>query len=1314
MPTLDLEPVDLDLEPIEEPSTPRYNDELIAALPEREQKKLELASELAAERGRGEVATAEAEDLTRQESNISFFAHPSNILNQPGRIMAKLGGVYDTYEDPIKGPLMKFSVPEEDRSVIAGVGRSSAKFLTGMTDPDELMKLPAFGGGAVAKLLAFLPMVKDLPEQAAHAADVLRNSQATPAEKAEAITDPTLASLMMTLGAKGSKSPTMPESLRGQIGRETQTLPELPPEIRITIEQAKDTGLNKSAAAAEEAVVKGQNAVQEQTANEGVLREARSEVELQGVEQPHELQKPAEVLPQEEVRPRLVAAIRSPSGKIYTGERHPFALANAMDEIRGTGGTRAGEMAAELADAEQGFVDVSTGRFLTRSEAAKQMGATGELTSEQIPESELKANLAQYQSLKELRELPGTATTQEAMALGAKVPKESIPQLEALAKAAGEEAQKVIAEVDAMSNPTAEDLTRMSVAGNKAQLLNEAVEAAKGGKPAILAREASAAKTTEPELVSMGGATPSSLPARPTIGEVIPPRPATGLPPSVPPTPAPPSPPAPPATPFFQRLRQSITGTIGTMAGKTLPRITQLGKQAGEAGARYISSAIAARPMANLFARDVTTGLDIDPIKLGAALSEDNLRSIEGSTFSFVGKDKPFATEAEYQAYLKEPGVQEAIKRHISNWENVIEPMFREAQQIDPSVTLPTRGKQTGARVNLAAIMEGEPVPPGTVYSSGRGNILNTLRKKSPFGVKATGTGEAYAANYNDIIANSFHKQLEIANKNAFDNALVEQGLAVIDDPGQHPVLGGEETVGFPLKRKTIVVPEQGAFSQNKTIYVRKSIAREYRNASNLDDNPYRDFITTRVANAANQAALAGLTDATVHVTNLSTGLAQLPVSTLHPIADAFLSAAGRLDIPVAGAKVIAKGAPEIARAVLQKSKLLQKITPDVVVKSIEDAFWKNQTQLAELAEIGAMKGQHGSSGLPVMRQMSDVIQWYDRSTRAVLDDAYQDLAARGIVENSETARREFVNQVGQYNKRAQGAIVRLSRDLGTGPFVTAGRAFNVLGVKGATLNPGVKATSVPNAVLLRANMAAKWMGTFAFVALANYLLTGKTGGRPGTPIGSIDSGKNDEQGRMKSFSVINLTGQGRALRVTGLRGSLEAKQKGLPTAVAADSAERDLVNSWVAPFAGPIIKAGFVAASGYPPAIKVGRASKVVPPGQSQTVEDVKTAVEDANPIVAGIVKSQEPGRTWEELVKTQLPRFTMQTKQPEKMIADYPTIVRRAQANAFMEDVIHRARYIERTDDRKKYIRESLDKLDRSDRPHAELMLRFRKISY
>lgn len=62
--------------------------------------------------------------------------------------------------------------------------------------------------------------------------------------------------------------------------------------------------------------------------------------------------------------------------------------------------------------------------------------------------------------------------------------------------------------------------------------------------------------------------------------------------------------------------------------------------------------------------------------------------------------------------------------------------------------------------------------------------------------------------------------------------------------------------------------------------------------------------------------------------------------------------------------------------------------------------------------------------------------------------------------------------------------------------------------------------------------------------------------------------------------------------------------------------------------------------------------------------------------------------------------------------MMNDYPAIVRRAQANAFIDDVIGRARKIEPAE-RSKFLQESVDRLDNADdKAKAWREFKYRKV--
>jgi hypothetical protein len=613
-------------------------------------------------------------------------------------------------------------------------------------------------------------------------------------------------------------------------------------------------------------------------------------------------------------------------------------------------------------------------------------------------------------------------------------------------------------------------------------------------------------------------------------------------------------------------------------------------------------------------------------------------------------KGSPFKTERDYQDFLSDPRFKEVVERHKDMWKSTVEPQYIAAMRLDPDTELPSRGLQTGARVNLRAVQEGEN-PQNVVRTTSQGNLLNTLRKKSPFGIQATGTGEAYHTDLHDLMENTFGRQDEIANKNEFEKALVESGNAVEGKPGQEVNIEGRKAVGFPLQRKTVIVDGKPV-AQNRTLYVNPKIASEYRIGANVDFTPSKG-IFSKVTQLMNQSAIASATEASTHVMNLGSALFALPATSGKLLNDAFLTSFGRADIPV---------------------KIVQTIT-----KSMQD----NRAQIAGLSEIGAMRDYHEPTKIPVMRQASQLIQWMDKNTRLVLDDAYQRMKAQGLVDPSETARREFVNQVGQYNSRAQPYLMGQMRKLGISPFVTAGKNFNTLGIREATLNPGVKATSNTAALALRANMLSKWIGTAALIATTNYLLTKDKGGgvmgRKGTPLGYIDTGTKDKNGRNVIINVLGITGQGRALRVTGAKGFIDSERMGLDSHTAADTASRDMINAAISPWAGPLPRFAFGAASGYPTAVNVGREFPVVPPGTSQHISDFKNSVLQMNPVVAGIHQAMQPNSSgWLDAVRSQFPRLVPQSDRADSMTANYPEIVQKAQANDFVNYVVHAARTV------------------------------------
>jgi hypothetical protein len=740
----------------------------------------------------------------------------------------------------------------------------------------------------------------------------------------------------------------------------------------------------------------------------------------------------------------------------------------------------------------------------------------------------------------------------------------------------------------------------------------------------------------------------------------------------------------------------NVVDFIKGVAGESMPKTTRTNRELGETGVRYAASRIASEPLSKAFSSAVLRGTDVEPVKFGAALTEDNLRSVRESlrqkasealasgkpddaqvfndqadnVATIIGsKGSPFETEDQYFDFLNEPSTKQAVKQHIQLWQEVIDPQYRAARDIDPDVELPSRGQQTGARVNLKALF---PEEEATTPVTGGANLTGTFKRRTPFAIKAKGTGDVYDINYNNLILNTFERQLEIANKNRFDNKLVETGNAVIDSPGKRPTINGEPTRAFPISRRVLISrgPEgPEAFSQAKNIYVRQSLANEYESAAGVGTR-WNLGPVTKVMNLLNRAALSGLTDATTHVSNQMTALFDRPASA-KLLSDTLLSATGRADVPVTLTRAIMKG------------------------------FKDNEKQVAELSEIGAMRSQ----AKPHMGVFGRWLQKSDQITRLVLDDTFKRLAESGLVENTETARREYVNQIGQYNKRLQGKLTRFFRETGFGPFVTAGKTFNSLGVRMATLDPGAPASNAFASAALRANVLSKWIGAAVLLGSLNYLLTKDKGGgvmgRRGTPIGNLDLGTNDKSGKQQSFPLFSVLGLGRGLRVTGLSGAINAERLGLTDADAANSAARDIINAWVSPFAGPTAKFVTTAATGYPTAVNVGRLSRIVPPGENQFAENTKEAILQSSPLVQTYIKARE-GKTVPEILSSQLPRFVPSSGKTPEMVEKYPKIVSLAQGGAFIDDMIHQARQLPR-EQRRAFVTEQIKRLPESQREHA-----------
>lgn len=188
----DFEPVTSDwseYEPVEEKSTDAKG-----------RRRVELLGKIAdVEKERGKTdQKLQALDLAE---GITEGLTGRGLFNTPGRIMADIGGVRDTYEDPFQGNIVNIPEPSGE-GALAGAGKLGARFISGLTDPNTLATLPAAANPFGAALFA-TDLTRHLPEQAENAGTVLGDIASTPAEKVLAVGEPALSAGMAALIARG-------------------------------------------------------------------------------------------------------------------------------------------------------------------------------------------------------------------------------------------------------------------------------------------------------------------------------------------------------------------------------------------------------------------------------------------------------------------------------------------------------------------------------------------------------------------------------------------------------------------------------------------------------------------------------------------------------------------------------------------------------------------------------------------------------------------------------------------------------------------------------------------------------------------------------------------------------------------------------------------------------------------------------------------------------------------------------------------------------------------------------------------------------
>ncbi len=651
-----------------------------------------------------------------------------------------------------------------------------------------------------------------------------------------------------------------------------------------------------------------------------------------------------------------------------------------------------------------------------------------------------------------------------------------------------------------------------------------------------------------------------------------------------------------------KKVGRYLADNYRELAGQMFPKLTRLDRASGEAFARFITAPSYARLAAPVYLDKVMgpKASMADRLLAGAVLTERRLRYMRhayilagdmkaaNKVTSIIGQEgSPLQSLADYQRALQSPLVDGMMRRWNNDFVPVMEDNFRRAQGLDDTDPINSPTQVPGSPVNLRAVRPGEENEPGAVFTGPgkRGNLKNVRLNKFAFAEQATGTADGYHLDIGAIIENSLSNGFTNAAKAEWARTMVASGAARWGIPGVR--LEGATEVPW-------VKPPPGTQENTKgqtSLYVDADAYNEIRQGLQVD-KPLHVPAVTDLAPVFNAATLASTVEAAYHGKNQLT----------------FLMKPG--------------------------------VRPHDFVRNVlgvlKKAPWVGE-RIMELARIGAHKPP-GFEANNLLLGRADPRAWLSKFldvTRNVMeltaDDAFSRLARSGLVENTETNRRNWINQLGQYNRAAQNKIVLALRDSGLGPFATAGTNYFIQKLRALSMYGGVKGTSWAGSARMRGETLAK---TIALVGLAipiiNKLLWDRWDGDDNTPFASIKIG-TDAQGRTRSIGLGNLIGFVGGLRETGVLAMIEGSRRGTPPGQMVDRAVENIVGSALHPAEGPIVQFAHTAITGTN-ALGMKLADKV-PPGESHAVSNLVSAFRQANPIVAAATGAGHPGHRGETI---------------------------------------------------------------------------------
>jgi hypothetical protein len=408
----------------------------------------------------------------------------------------------------------------------------------------------------------------------------------------------------------------------------------------------------------------------------------------------------------------------------------------------------------------------------------------------------------------------------------------------------------------------------------------------------------------------------------------------------------------------------------------------------------------------------------------------------------------------------------------------------------------------------------------------------------------------------------------------------IEAGIR--DGVYEYAKSGVPSTITGPTKAFQVSIRGVG----HKTLRVRADLAPEFDQALNGTGMPAKAGAQLLV-DLLTEAQIAGPTDVIYHLANMYSSIVKSPGKVGNYYADQMMRVYG------------VKQLDAMARIGWNMYKTMSN---DPAVRA----------ELAKLAQIGALRGEEGRS--PFLAKITggviDTGRWIrviDRAGRYARSRMYDNLVEQGLVTDNELDRREFVNKMGQYNAKLMSHWQANLKNI-TSQFVVAGRTFNRNAAQSILASNEFR-SAAPSAYAKAklSNIMALMSTAIVVPIVANAVITGKPFGRAGVPLGKIDTGKDDEQGRPITVDPMKTDLSRRGARNLGVEDLLEGvKAKRDPVDIGARMI-KSIGLGIARPWMGPPVRMGEEFLGTYK--------------ATGNATDSIKAAIRAVNPLVYGSV---------------------------------------------------------------------------------------------